>query len=76
MLTTSVLIQVSQLPGLDAAAFEAVIKVFSSDADREPHGGEPAIADHPVDSVRMQVRYLAAASASNHSASLAIGTEA
>ena len=48
-------VQVRQLAGLDAAAFDADVEVFPPDTNRETEGDEPALPDHAVDRVGMEV---------------------
>jgi hypothetical protein len=52
---TGVGAQVRQLAGLDPAVFDAGVEVLATGADREPEGWEPAVADHLVSGVDVEV---------------------
>lgn len=48
-------VQVGQLAGLDPAALQAGVEVLPPYPDREPQGGKPAVTDHLVDRVDVEV---------------------
>lgn len=52
---SGVLVQVAEPAGLDPAAFQAGIELFTQDSDGEPRCGELAVTNHPVNGVDMEV---------------------